>query len=62
METQDKLQALLRKGSVFQQQIYQEEKIVFKIYRKFTFLNEDILRKQVMNELASFAAKDKGFD
>eukprot|EP00347_Sterkiella_histriomuscorum_P005241 403357349 len=59
---QEKLDQIMKEGQVFNQFIYQEEKVIFKIYKKFTFINEDILRKQVMNELATFAAKEKGLD
>ncbi len=37
-----------------------EEGIVFKIYQKFTFVNEEILKNQISNELSNFAAKEKG--
>ena len=34
--------------------------MVFKIYQKFTFVNEEIIRNQVKNELENFASKEKG--
>jgi hypothetical protein len=37
-----------------------EEDIVFKIYQKFTFVNEEIMKKQVANELAHFASRERG--
>jgi hypothetical protein len=48
--------------NVFKSALRQEEQVIFKIYTKFTFVNEDILRRQVLNELSSFAAKDKSID
>jgi hypothetical protein len=39
-----------------------EEKVIFKLFRKFSFVNEEMIRRQVMNDLSSFAVKDKGID
>jgi hypothetical protein len=39
-----------------------EDKIIFKIYQKYAFINEDISRRQVINEISYFAAKEKGVD
>lgn len=48
--------------NIFKGLVQSEEKVIFKIYKKFSFVNEDILRRQVLNELACFASKDKGFE
>jgi hypothetical protein len=53
---------LFLNNEIFKTLLIQEEKIVFKLFRKFSFLNEDMLRKQVLNELANFAVKEKGVD
>lgn len=47
---------------MFKGLVQSEEKVIFKIYKKFSFVNEDILKKEVLNELACFASKDKGFE
>lgn len=37
--------SFIDKKSVFVQDLYSEEKVIFRIYQKFTFVNENILRK-----------------
>lgn len=39
-----------------------EDKIIFKIYQKFAFANEDISKRQILNDISYLAAKEKGVD
>ena len=52
-----KINKNIKKGSLLI-----EEKVIFKLFRKFSFSNEEMIRRQVMNDLSSYAVKDKGVD
>jgi hypothetical protein len=48
------------KSPIYEVRVSPEDEIVFKIYQKFTFVNEEILKTQVNNELANFASRERG--
>ena len=53
---------LFQVKNVFKAICLPEVRVVNKLLCKFQFMNEDILRSQVINELASFTSKDKFSD
>ena len=50
---------LFQVKNVFKAICLPEIRVVNKLFCKFQFMNEDILRMQVINELTSFTTKDK---
>ena len=53
---------LLKSSNIFKAICLPEKNVVKRILCKFQFVNEDILRSQVMNQMKSFTSRDKNSD
>ena len=53
---------LLRSTNLFKAMCLPEIRAISRLLCKFQFVNEDILRSQVMNDLRNFTTKDKNIE
>lgn len=60
IESEELIIPLIINSKLSQVDVATENAVVFKIYQRFAFMNEDIIRTQVENELSQFASKENG--